>query len=247
MKRPNGYALLDLYFPQINYAVEVDEKAHEKNITHDQMRADEVFQSIKEDYGKHIAIGRVKEGSYAEVEQDIAEVVKAIVAQAEKSAPLTWDEDWQEKEYDEQFAAIKEKSYLDIADPLGFKRVQVTNDIFGLNLSEGFLQFGKSWFMVGEHEALWFPHLTPNKKWANTINREWTEIQEKRIDGMMAELSPKHHNTNILRYTFARYKNAFGEISYRYIGNFRFTQKKEDIFYYRRDDENNRILLAIKI
>ena len=38
VRRPNGYALIDLYFPQINYGVECDEAYHKDNTLKDAAR-----------------------------------------------------------------------------------------------------------------------------------------------------------------------------------------------------------------
>jgi hypothetical protein len=38
VKRENGYALIDLYFPQVNFAIEVDEFAHKNNKILDKIR-----------------------------------------------------------------------------------------------------------------------------------------------------------------------------------------------------------------
>ena len=245
VKRPGGtYALLDLYFPQIDLAVEIDEKAHEKNIPHDKMRADDVFKAIQ-DEGKSIVIRRIKEAPYEEVEQAIQETIDAIAERAKQYSPLVWENDWQQEEHARKFDEIKKRGFLDISDTIGFTRLQVTNDIFGMNKSEGYLQFGKSWFTVDadKQTMLWFPHLTRNKKWENKINAAWTEIEEKRIVQKKDSRPSKSHDPNILRYTFARYKNALGETSYRYIGNFRFSREENNTFYYVRDNDNNRVSL----
>jgi hypothetical protein len=43
----------------------------------------------------------------------------------------------------ETWQKIKGRKKLLSSDDIGFKRIQVTNDIFGLNFSEGYLQWGK--------------------------------------------------------------------------------------------------------
>lgn len=243
VKRQEGYALLDLYFPQIEIAVEVDEDYHKKTITHDKMRADDIFNAIS------VEPLRIIENLYETVEQGIQGAIAAITEKAKKLGPLVWDEDWQQKEHEEKFAEIKKRGFLDITDQIGFERVQVTNDIFGKEWSKGYLQRGKSFFdnIGSEWERLWFPHLTSNKKWKNNIDPTWTVIREKRLDGKERQKS-LNYDPNILRYTFAKYKNAFGITSYRYIGNFRYTGKEIDtdgkeMFVYKRDDGNNYVPL----
>lgn len=46
--KSNRYALIDLYFPQLNIAVEVDEKHHDKRTKEDERREKEIKESIAE-------------------------------------------------------------------------------------------------------------------------------------------------------------------------------------------------------
>jgi len=138
--------------------------------------------------------------------------------------PFKWEENWKEKEYEEKFSAARKKGKLDVSDSIGFKRIQVTNDIFNMNMSEGYLQFGKSWFKKSDNEYIWFPHLTKQAAWENTVSKDWNEITEKYIVKGKGNLprpeGDKSLDKKIIRYTFAKYKDALGEVSYRFIGVF---------------------------
>jgi very-short-patch-repair endonuclease len=230
VKRPNGYALIDLYFPQIQFAIEVDEFAHEKNILPDKMRMEDIFSSISE-----ISIERIKEADYENVKNQIENVVKKIKQRVNETGELTWEEGWNEEEYNEKLSLIKKRGKLLVSDLIGFKRIQVTNDIFNMGYSEGFLQYGKSFLRKSENEFVWFPHLTPQKDWENTISDDWTIIYEKYIG------EPNKYKENdgsldkeLLRYTFAKYKDALGETSYRFIGVFKNQDYINGIRTYKR-------------
>jgi hypothetical protein len=110
-----------------------------------------------------------------------------------------------------------------------------------MGLTEGFLQYGKSWFELTQDERLWFPHLVPNKEWKNRVSEDWNNIyEEKTGNESMGPLQDKFHNKNIKRYTFAKYKNAFGETYYRFIGVFRFREKNDETCIYEKtSDELN--------
>jgi very-short-patch-repair endonuclease len=241
IKRANGYALIDLYFPQINFAIEVDEFAHEKNKLLDKLRMEEIFGSIK-----GIKSERIKEGNYDSVRRQIDSVVNKINKKVKQLGPFKWEENWQEIEYKEKFEKIKNRKKLLSSDIIGFERVQVTNDIFGMNLTKGYLQYGKSFFTISANERLWFPHLTPNKNWENTVSDDWNIIYQKYIGNdveiikmiKMGEADQKIEDYKI--YTFAKYKNTLGEISYRFIGVFKVKEKnKEATIYEKISDEVN--------
>jgi hypothetical protein len=238
VKRENGYALIDLYFPQINFAIEVDEFAHKNNETLDKIRMDEIFGSIN-----GIRSERIKEGNYDYVKSQIDAVANKINERVKQLGPFKWEENWQEIEYKEKFEKIKKRKKLLGSDMIGFERVQVTNDIFGMNLSKGYLQYGKSFFNISTNERLWFPHLTPNKNWKNTVSDDWNIIYEKYIGNNVEIIKNQEvvrEIDNFKRYTFAKYKNTLGEISYRFIGVFKVKEKnKETTIYEKIRDEIN--------
>jgi hypothetical protein len=112
-----------------------------------------------------------------------------------------------------------------------------------MNLSKGYLQYGKSFFEISTNEKLWFPHLTPNKNWENTVSDNWNTIYEKYI-GNDVEINKIRGGAqkldNFKRYTFAKYKNTLGEISYRFIGVFECKKNNKSVIIYEKiSDEVN--------
>jgi len=226
VKRPNGYALIDLYFPQIKFAIEVDELPyHDNNIEADKMRMEDIFSSIPE-----ININRIREEDYENVKKQIENTVNKIEHKVKEMGIFTWEENWKEKEYNDKLSIIKKRGKLLVSDLIGFKRIQVTNDIFNLKYTEGYLQFGKSYFRISDNERIWFPHLTPQKDWENTVSDDWTLIKEKYIGKEKRELT----EDEFIRYTFAKYKDSLGETSYRFIGVFKSKGYYNNIRAYER-------------
>jgi hypothetical protein len=233
VKRPTGYALIDLYFPQINFAIEVDEiPYHDNNITQDKMRMEDIFGAIPD-----MDLVRIREENYNTVKFQIENISRQIESKVNQLGPFKWQENWQEIDYKEKLERIKNSKTLSTSESIGFKKIQITNDVFGMNLSEGYLQYGKSRFVISENEWLWFPHLTPNKDWKNSISDDWKIIYEEYLGDnyKKKEHDPTGiHNKNRKRYTFAKYKNVLGEISYRFIGVFRFKELNQSVFIYEK-------------
>jgi len=76
VKQSKGYALLDLYFPQIAFTVEVNENFHKHTIAADQMRMEDIFSSIPEIKVENVNEEGVKD--YEIVKAQIKDVVKKI-------------------------------------------------------------------------------------------------------------------------------------------------------------------------
>jgi len=269
-KRKDGYALLDLYFPQINFAIEVDELPHEgkkdiddkrmleiaeefareKIIKKEKMQMDEIFSSIL-----YFQFERIKEGyvskdkiirySYDKIKIQIDNCVKKIEEIVKQNGGhFTWEENWEEIEYKNKIEKIKKIGKLKDSDMIEFKRIQVTNDIFDLRykngnpFTEGYLQRATSLFFISSNkdEAVWFPHLTPNKGWKNDVSNDWNIFYEKYIkkDGKYKKTDKIKHNKKLIRYTFAQYKNVLGKTYYRFIGAFRFVKFEKQTFIYKK-------------
>jgi hypothetical protein len=113
-----------------------------------------------------------------------------------------------------------------------------------MNFTKGYLQYGKSFFNISANERLWFPHLTPNKNWNNSVSDDWNFIYEKyigndsRIIEMIKSRDGAWNPDNYKRYTFAKYKNSLGETSHRFIGVFKVKGKnKSTVIYEKISDE----------
>jgi len=236
VKRPKGYALIDLYFPQITFAVEVNENFHKRTIASDQMRMEDIFSSIPDIHVENVNEEGVKD--YEIVKKQINDVVKKIEHKVNELGPFKWEENWKEKEYEKKLSAARKKGKLDVSDSIGFKRIQVTNDIFNMNMSEGYLQYGKSWFKKSDNEYIWFPHLTKQAKWENSVSNDWNVITEKYIVKDKGNLprpeGDKSLDKKIIRYTFAKYKDLLGEVSYRFIGIFTIKEFSDKTRVYKR-------------
>ena len=231
VKRPKGYALIDLYFPQITFAVEVNENYHKGTKESDEMRMEDIFSSIPE-----IDPSNVNQDNYESVKAQIKDVVKKIENKVVELGPFRWEENWKDKEYEEKLSVARKKGKLDVSDSIGFKRIQVTNDIFNMNMKEGYLQWGKSWFKRSDDEYIWFPHLTKQKDWENSVSDDWNVITEKYIakGNLPRPEGDKSLDKKIIRYTFAKYKDTLGEVSYRFIGVFTIKEYSDKTRVYRR-------------
>ena len=246
----NEYYLIDLYFPQINVGVEVDEAFHKKNIESDlkrELTIEEKLSSIREDSLfelKRIDATLPLHELTKRIEIVSAEINEKIVDKKIKK----WDTDVSIKE------RIKKNGYISVDDFYRFRLItDVANQLFFKNY-KGYQQASFIVTIGNELTHVWFPTISTKAKeehsqWLNYLNEDWSVITEENIreDGKTVD-----HEVGDLRAVFAKIKDNFGKFSYRYIGNFRLNEISNDnkLRTYRKvsdrlyiDYENEKLLM----
>lgn len=209
VKRENGYALLDLYFPQINYGVEVNEAYHLSQLEEDKMRKQEVEIStgvtiVAVDCSKPIE----------DVHQQIDEVVADINRRITETANF---KPW----------------HVGVLNPNGYKTMGILKVEDGVILSNtddictifetkvpkrGFLRAGG--VLLPNGDLVWWPNAI-HSIWANEMSDDGEKIIE--YYNKSDEQKRNQHVENCLalnqrRITFYRKKNIFGQHYYRFVG-----------------------------
>lgn len=222
----NEYYLMDLYFPQLNVGVEVDEAYHNNNKEQDIIRTLDISSKLaavpQTDDFKIFRIDATL--SAVELHHRIKEVADEISQLANSMKIHSWDTDVPIK------AQIQENGYISIDDYYQFDRiVDFANDVF-LKKYRGYQQAAFPIIVDGSHYSAWSPVISTNEMiehtaWHNTLNDDWTEIKEvnTRNDDKLITV-----NENEIRCVFAKMRNPFGQMKYRYIGNFQFVSHTED-------------------
>ena len=222
----NGYYLIDLYFPQINVGVEVDEAFHKKNTESDlkrELTIEEKLSSIREE-----SLFELKRIDATLPLQKLTERIEAVSREIKEEINdkkiTEWDTDVSIKDQ------IKKKSYISVDDFYRFRLItDVANQLFFKNY-KGYQQASFLVTIDDELTHVWFPTISTKAKeehsqWLNYLNEDWSVIIEENIreDGKTVD-----HEVGDLRVVFARIKDNFGKFSYRYIGNFRLKEISED-------------------
>lgn len=219
------YYLLDLYFPQLNYGIEVDEPAHEKQANQelDKIRENDILDAIEGCIIRRIEIGKDEktldtiEKVNEQVNEKVIEIKKLI---AEKKEQLSWmDEETQKKE-------VLSKGVFDVNDGVTYKGIsEIYSSIVGhsvANLGKGFVKLNKPY-------KLWCPYLAiqlddgtviTRNGWKNTLNEDRSIIEEIPKDmEKYGEDGPWNEN-GIKRIVFMHVQNNFGIDEVRFLGVF---------------------------
>lgn len=228
VQRSDGkYALLDLYFPQINVGIECDEAYHEQNVEPDKIREAKVEQALSAlKTGKDFTLIRINANTgINEFEQQINEAVEQIERLYEKYGCPKWSE---EKDSVEQ---VLDSGVLSLYDNLQFAKIIDIAKCFGRD----YKAMQASTFFLNKSTVVWCPKLAIEMNgelkapsaagWLNVLSEQWDRITT--IVPEDKEQQEKYRKQDLKALVFAQSKNTLGQTSYRFLGVYAF-EKSED-------------------
>ncbi len=225
IKLENGYRpLIDLFLPQLNIAIEVDEGYHasEEQHKHDIWREKSINSQIsKPCIGDYIQFERIvaHDVSLEEINSRIDEVVNLIKEKINsRTTPLVW------KSKEEILDDIKKRKTIELDDCFD-SNVQIINLVYDCNYS--------GWQKAG-YKLLWFPVisdkdenelLTSRASWQNFFNSTHTIIYERsdnlRINENKKKWALQDEQNGTIRVVFVKDRDSFGKTRKRFAGVFR--------------------------
>jgi len=217
VKRPGGYALLDLYFPQLNLYLEVDEGGHKKTITSDELRGKDIANVID------LTERRIKvyDVTLEEINLQITTFVSYIKCQKINSINKGTFKEWDIETEMNPDHYIK-LGYIDLNDDVSFR---VQNDVFKC--------FGKDyekplWICSIKHPTLtnttiWCPKFFEHKDWSNELSDDNLTIQTLNKNDTRDFLTKyTEHPSNEDRIVFGHILSPLGFKSYKFLGVYKF-------------------------
>jgi very-short-patch-repair endonuclease len=257
------YALLDLFFPAINFAIEVDEPHHRNQREQDEVRMEDVLTALVSDDWRNCnhsttsdLVFRITtyEKSIEEIDEQISRAVELIKAKiAAMGNKLEW------LTYEEELERIKAQETFSIHTNFGFRYIRdIANTIFGKNRLSHYQNCHIEKIDKDNKLNLYCPKLAilkagekiaPAKGWLNELSDDWSTIsqsnKDKDRDKLLAEFK-KEKESGTLRATFAQYRDHLGFIRYRFVGVFEYDSFENkngiDIFYHRRVQDEVKIV-----
>ena len=207
VKRENGYALLDLYFPQINFGVEVNEPHHLNQEEEDRMRRVEA----------EIAVGvtiRTIDCSVTidEVHKQIDTVVNeinTIITHSSNFKPWPGEDTFTSSYY-------RKLETLKVEDEVMLPTVETICDVFNVAVPKrGFLRGGV--VSLTDDIIVWWPNAV-HKNWANEMSANGETIVEYHKGDEREQHVQNNLSKNQKRITFYRKRDLFGRNYYRFVG-----------------------------
>lgn len=223
VNRPNGHALTDMYFPQFDLHIEIDEPFHNKQKELDLNRESDIIEATNH------KIERVKiTDDINFINKQIDSIINEISTLRKKSIDENTFEPWDlEKEYNPEYH--REKGYLDTKENPAFKTISHACNCLGQNYKDGSQRsYVKS--KVYENHNIWFPKFYNNDKWDNWISDDGLTIMEKcKTKSKQKEYFYSLMNSNVNRIVFPRSKDNLGFTLYRFKGIFKTDKENSSI------------------
>ena len=220
VRRNNGYALIDLYFPAINVGVECDEAYHlgDMQRMNDRAREEEISARLNsvDGVGSYLACHVRAFGTFEQMEHDINQAVRAINRRKRELRPEPWmpgRPPWE--------VAI-ERGSIRIGDGLAFRTISDVYRCFGHDTK----RMQRCYFSLGRRPYyLWCPKLGIEMPDGTVASAAFGITNTLSYDGATLRERFESHGAgkadDILRVTFARGKDELGRTAYRFVGVFR--------------------------
>ena len=216
ISRPERYALVDLYFPQFNICIEIDEPHHKNNVKKDEIRESDIINATGFDEPIHVDVDMNIDGINNQIAVIVQKVKNLKLATKDFKA---WDIN---KEFNPQ--TYIDLGFIDIKDNIAFHNISDACNCFGHNY-KGY-QRGGAKHAINKDILIWFPKLYENDDWNNSINSNENIITEKhKTDKTMKKVENFLVNEGKYpsqRIVFARVKDNLGNVLYRFRGMYKF-------------------------
>ncbi len=222
IRRSDGhYALVDLFFPQINIGIECDEafhidyeeKDHIREITMEQMLS--VYEETVD-----FELFRIKAYEKIEnIEKQIDDVVSHIKSIIRQSKFIAWD-------FNESPVNIAiGKKMIHVVDRITFRTIVDICKCFDKDYKGMQLAF----FGIGHGYQLWCPklainhegiHMSVSRGWINILSSDWNSILETNDDVSKISKGNYKLRSSLPRIVFAKSTDILVRSAYRFIGVF---------------------------
>lgn len=227
------YALIDLYFPQLNIGVECDEFHHTKNQIEDLSREISIEEKLSAITKFNLNENLIRIKAYESIDS-IQKQIDLAVEKINKKIATTKFEIW-----DANFSAIEAavtKGSISIEDNFGFEKLVDIANLFG----KEYKGLQRSFITLKKGLKLWCPHLAIEKggekvaardEWLNVLSDDWSYIFETNSS---KDLSKLEFDPEEVRYTFAKSKDCLGRNVYKFIGVFKYVGIENNVRKYEQ-------------
>ncbi len=219
-KTQDKYALADLYLPQLNIFIEINEPFHKNNKEVDKIRNEEILQ-VTHSHLEIIDCDNSIEVIHSQISEVVQKIKVAIKEQGNKFIP--WDGgSTLSVEYHQR------KGYLKIDDNEYIHTIDEAFAVFGAKAKHrGFLRVAGATIPNKENWIVWCPN-SVHRIWSNELSDDGLAIREynKANEQLRKEHVERFTSINQTRITFFRDEDELGFRFYRFAGIFEINKEK---------------------
>jgi hypothetical protein len=218
-RHTNKYALTDVYLPQFQIHIEVNEPAHydiPERILADQIRKTEIEQKT----GHRLFVIDCRKTLlqiHEEIECIVEIINNEIIVQKLNGTFKPWQPD-----VDQNPNYWKAKQTIDLTDNISLRSIEDICLLFNADFNKtkrGFLRKGAVAYPNNENYIIWWPAENNRSGWINTFSNNDDTINESHSDNTTR--SNHYHNlinTTELRIVFFHEKDVLGIVGYKFKG-----------------------------
>ena len=243
IKDHRKYYLIDLYFPQLNYGIEIDERHHLKQQEKDDLRSEEINNAIQCEV-THIPIFNSDNNkrSYLEICKDIENVVQIIKRKIKyKGGNLKWETNEDKK------SAVINSGFFTVEDDVSYKGITEIYNICGGKRGKykgKADRLGRGYYKLNEKYKLWVPKIAVmingqkslyQNGYRNYLSDDFETITEE-AEKPWPDICK---DSEFLRVVFMQMKDRFGKRCVKFVGVYEMNKKttlksKDNKRYYKR-------------
>jgi hypothetical protein len=223
------YALTDLYFPQLNYHIEVNEEFHYKDefkINTDKLREEDIINNTKGHIIRFVDCQNDK--TLANINSQIDVIINEIIILINEQKRLNIFKPWTENELNPEHWI--EKGIINVNDIVNLKTIDDIGLLFNIQIkNRGFLKPGAVKFNKNGYSEIWWPEKKVKNNWINEFHNEFEFITESHIEAIKAKSHLDYFltkNSECSRIVFFKYKDELGFNFYKFVGCFKFNKDR---------------------
>ena len=228
-RNDNNFALTDLYFPQLNYHIEVNEEFHYKDelkISADKLREEDIIRNTKGHTIRFIDCQNDKTLNeiHLQIDQIVNEINKLVEEQKRQNKFQVWDEAELTPTY------WKRKGIISVEENVNLRTIDEIGFLFGEKvMNKGFLKAGAVRYTKDGFSEVWWPSEIKKSNWENKFENDFEIITEKNLLESKANHHVQHYvnnNPECKRIVFFKYKDELGFNFYKFVGCFKLNSNR---------------------
>lgn len=218
VQRPNGkYALLDLYFPQLDYYIEIDEGQHKNNITSDELRFKDIIQVTNFIERRIIVYDKNQADINIDINNKISEIRQLKLNKLNNNTWIDWDIT---KEMNPDYYI--NLGYIDSSDNVLFENQNDAFKCFGKVYDKPQFRCAKKHPTINNN-WIWCPKFFEHKDWYNEASDDYSIIKVVKKNDLRPFTDRFRDNpADGSRMVFGHIISPLGGRAYKFLGYYEF-------------------------